>query len=315
MLRMRNIIAIAIWAWIPFCWQPLWGQSPGVGVKHPSHEKHQDALRTADPKDRQDAAQDAPIVVNMDGYPKSKAEAAEERAENNRKKWIDIGTVAGALLAALFTGVLVIVGWCGVRAAIRTLKAIQRQAHLMQGQLGEMRESVKAAKDSAAAALCSAQAVINSERPWIAIRVESPAVNSFVFRAVNVGRTPANVTAIWTIPVRIPRGSGNVPLPDAFSSEPPESVVDFAPCFLPPTADCVVGRYSIGDLVGNETEEVLLRWVNEGFAMIYFYGRIVYYDTLEPTLRRETRFYYRHLSFDSSLPIPDPDCPERNTYK
>jgi hypothetical protein len=101
-------------------------------VKHPSHEKQQDALRTANPKDRQNAAQDAPIVLNMDSRPKSKAEAAEEQSENNRKKWIDIGTVVGALLAALFTGLLVIVGWCGVRAAVRTLKALERQIAVME---------------------------------------------------------------------------------------------------------------------------------------------------------------------------------------
>jgi hypothetical protein len=79
----------------------------------------------------------------MDGRPKSKAEAAEEQAENNRKKWIDIGTVVGALLAALFTGVLVIVGLCGVRAANRTLLAIEKQVILMRKQENLMRDTAQ----------------------------------------------------------------------------------------------------------------------------------------------------------------------------
>ena len=46
--------------------------------------------------------------------------------------------------AALFTGLLVIVGGCGVYAAIRTLLAINRQAYLMERQTVVMESQTKA---------------------------------------------------------------------------------------------------------------------------------------------------------------------------
>jgi hypothetical protein len=77
-----------------------------------------------------------------------------------------------------FTGILIAVGIFGVRAAYKTLKAIEAQnAHI---------------EKSANAALLNAQAVINSERPWIIVLPEK-SNNGYRFRAINSGRTPADV--------------------------------------------------------------------------------------------------------------------------
>lgn len=73
-------------------------------------------------------------------------------------------------------------------------------------QANESRRAANAARDAAIVARLSAQAVLDSERPWIAISVESLARNQFIFRATNTGRTPANIVAMWAGVLRIDRG-------------------------------------------------------------------------------------------------------------
>jgi hypothetical protein len=105
----------------------------------------------------------------------------------------------------IFTGALVIVGAVGVRYAIKTLKAIERQALSMRRQTTHLRHSVvyarrsaRAANKSATAALLNAQAVINAERPWVMVQVETiPGKNSamslFQLKLFNYGQTPAHI--------------------------------------------------------------------------------------------------------------------------
>lgn len=74
--------------------------------------------------------------------------------------------------------------------ALRTLKSIDR--HLQSGTA-----TAEAAVGSASAALALAQAIANSERPWIVVTVEPflTMENSFKVMASNRGRSPARITS------------------------------------------------------------------------------------------------------------------------
>lgn len=99
--------------------------------------------------------------------------------------------------ANLPTDCLVIVGFLGVFAAFFTLKSIRHQAVQMRKQTKISERSAAAAKDSANAALLNAQAVINSERPFIEgelVRDEETkkiSVVRYVLKIRNYGKTPA----------------------------------------------------------------------------------------------------------------------------
>jgi hypothetical protein len=71
--------------------------------------------------------------------------------EPARKDWWDRAYV-------VFSGLLVIIGAFGVIAALRTLRAIKRQADIMDSQKGILAQSVKAAEDNAKAASDGAEA-------------------------------------------------------------------------------------------------------------------------------------------------------------
>ena len=99
---MRNLAALlAFLALIP-----LWGQVPGGGVK-----------QQPQPKADQRGTQNSPVVVDVISHPKSAQETAEEVKAAKRKR------------------LLVIIGWRGVRAANRTLRAIERQATLQAASM------------------------------------------------------------------------------------------------------------------------------------------------------------------------------------
>ena len=114
-------------------------------------------------------------------------------------------------LYIFLTGVLILVGGLGVRAAYKTLKAIERQGLSMRRQTTHLRRSVifsrrsaNAARRSADAAFLNAQAVINAERPWVMIQIKEDRVDdnavvifsrrSFQITIFNYGKTPAHIT-------------------------------------------------------------------------------------------------------------------------
>lgn len=109
--------------------------------------------------------------------------------------WIDgLGVLCNAALVA--------VGVWGIRTAVRTLKAVEKQADEMVKQATLMKEQTTVAQEAANAALLNARAVINAERPWLLIEPSldlqgMPGVpaRSFTvsFKAKNVGRSPAEI--------------------------------------------------------------------------------------------------------------------------
>src|ERR1017187_2982083 len=126
----KTALWLAFVVWIS--WWPAWGQAE----RQPRHvEKPADA-KTTQSYDGQRGTKDSPIFVQIQS-PQSKADTTKAEKDNQKKELYDLITASSAGLAALFTGLLVIVGYCGVRAAVRTLRAIEKQAHLMEIQFDQ----------------------------------------------------------------------------------------------------------------------------------------------------------------------------------
>jgi hypothetical protein len=130
----------------PLCWQPLRGQSPGVGVKSGSDRKQATELTAPKAQTDQRGTKDSPLTVDVLSRPKSQQEAAEEKRKLDDRESRDRWTFNLAIAVAGFTGLLVIVGWRGVRVANRTLRAIEAQT-------GATRDSVAL--------------LANAERAWV----------------------------------------------------------------------------------------------------------------------------------------------------
>lgn len=124
---MRKIVAVALWAWIPFCWQPLWGQTPSVGVQKSKEPKaHADGKKDTTKKTEHGTAE-VPFVVDTQGHKQTPAEAKEAKASGDHAAYIEGRTLLYACIAALATVALVFIGLGGVIAAIWTLRAIENQ--------------------------------------------------------------------------------------------------------------------------------------------------------------------------------------------
>jgi len=184
---------------------------------------------------------------------------------------------------AKFTKWLVIVGALQFAALIiqaiafwYTLGAVRSQANLMGIHAEHLDKLAAAAKENAEAARLSAQAVINSERPWITVTVDrDPEVtNRFFYRITNKGRTPASVISAFS-ERRIVELPDNLPIPPTYSS-PMYSPVD----------DLIVADGVWIDHPGFSAEAVIghpqgARKMFESSAkFICFYGQITYRDSL-----------------------------------
>jgi len=132
---MGKIVAVVLWAWIPFFWQPLWGQAPGVGVETAHKPKQQTKPDTRESDSGQRGTKDSPFIVEVHNRPKNEEEAAEAQRDKDHADFINRWTLCSTGAAAVFTGLLVWVGWRGVNAAIRTLNTMQTQANLMDRQV------------------------------------------------------------------------------------------------------------------------------------------------------------------------------------
>jgi LEA14-like dessication related protein len=93
----------------------------------PHNPKQQTEPNNAHP---QIGTESAPFIVETHPRPKNEREAAEAKADKKRVAYINWGMLGLTGAVAVFTGLLVYVGWRGVRAALRTLRAVEKQAEL-----------------------------------------------------------------------------------------------------------------------------------------------------------------------------------------
>jgi hypothetical protein len=103
---------------------------------------------------------------------------------------------------AVITIVLAVIGFFGVRYARRTLRAVESQGSIMQGQLAIMQEETTAVIKSAEAAKLSADAFINADRAWLHAEVITdtperklvPTSTQYPVAVTNYGRTVGEIT-------------------------------------------------------------------------------------------------------------------------
>lgn len=204
------------------------------------------------------------------------------------------------------------VAQASLNAVERQVINMRRQAIWLKVSARATRLNANAALESAKVALLNTKLLIGSERPWIMVTAEREGKNTFHFKAVNVGRTPANITVNYGHPLLV-RRNRTEPVPDF---EKTEGLLSTPPCLVPSTASCTALRCNIEDLHQNDSVEDFLKYVGQGLFEIWFYGRILYFDTLEPEprTRHETRWFFWYLPFQDAVPIPHPRHPEWNTY-
>ena len=321
---MRKVLAIILWAEILFCWQPLWGQAPGVGVKAGNDQEQQGKLAGAKPQDDQRGTENSPLIVESHNRPKTDKEAAEEKADNSWKHYIDTWTVSLALAVALLTGFLVIIGWRGVRAAVRTLSAIERQADLMDRQATEAREStaqqMRDVQASIAEATRASKAMegiaesmasnVESVRTSVGISREiadmqklatelqsraylSALFNTAIFQDANhvfevraILRNHGNTPA-YDVTFRAACQIVPLPLPDDFAFPLPDETAGTSVSFMAPQTTKLVTRSIAGRVPDAEAEAIKLGVPPQCLAM---WGVVSYRDAFGKT--RHTRFAF-----------------------
>jgi len=167
----------------------------------------------------------------------------------------------------------------------RTLLTIKAQTKATE-------DAATAARDSAEAALLNAKALINSERPWLLMKIE-PFFGNEEFPTVvakNCGRTPAKIVFFSDA---IPRLRADMPLTPEYG----ELKAHVTPYILLPDEKMevsAISEASIKELCG--TYEVFGR-IEQGKEQAYIFGAIYYQDLLNPpeAALHETRWCCRYF--------------------
>jgi hypothetical protein len=206
------------------------------------------------------------------------------------------------------TIVLAVLGYVGIMLALRTLKSIDR--HLQSGTA-----ATQAAMDSASAALALAQAIANSERPWIVVTVEPflTMENSFKVMASNRGRSPARiVSSVDEMQVAV--DETNLPKKPEFEEVPvgdePEPIV-----LLPGEA---TGIWALNreDLPIICKDAEVLKKVERWQETLFLFGRIRYMELAaigEPHMH-ETYWCCRYIHGEKNSALVMAGPPEYNKH-
>ena len=198
--------------------------------------------------------------------------------------------------------VLAFVGYAGVILAVSTLKKIERQIRATE-------TVAEAAANSADAALQTAQAIIDSGRPWllIAVKPSRSAENSFTITAANRGRSPARIVAT-SEQIRIAADEAKLPQTPEYMNEKPGE--PFVPIILLPGESTNIKTFSREDLRGVcETEEIF-RKVQAWEEKVFIYGNILYEDLISQASRQVHEsawcFWYIHGRENSGMVAAGP---------
>jgi hypothetical protein len=200
------------------------------------------------------------------------------------RDWVDFVSLA-------FSGALVAIGTFGVVYAIRSLKAIERQAKANEGQLAEIKAAgeqtkrmIEHAGKQADAAFLNAHAVVNAERPWMLINMvvdvgqvgtDPPVSLSVSF--INQGRTPAEIIS-FEQHLDCKQSTGDLPTPPVYST--PEGQVLLHTAMVAPGREWKDRGESSFALSTNFTAE---QWqdIRSGRQRALYWGRLRYRDLIE----------------------------------
>jgi hypothetical protein len=226
-----------------------------------------------------------PSAVNQQAAP-----AQEDRPNDNPKGY----------LCRLFSPEnlpnigLLVAGIVGIFIALRTLKTIDRQT--------------KATEDAAEAALLSAKALLDAERPWLSVTVEQMKGSAalYQFSVKNLGRTPAMV--IGTSVVRVVcEALPEIPeYPDGMSAVESAREESGEVRLLAPDE---TWKFAAVDMSGIEPGWLLGQFafndLKSGKRDFFYFGKVQYRDVFAPAVLHETHFCYIYKLADF-LPFSKP---------
>lgn len=223
------------------------GHPAGPAASHPATE--QPAENT--PDNPSTAAQPPQIIVNPPAAP------AQEWGWREQAAW-----GAGILLP--------LVAYAGIMLVLRALKKIDNHVEVSAA-------NAQAAMESANAALTLAQAIANSERPWIVVTVEPflTMENSFKVMAANRGRGPARIVRSID-QVRIVADEAELPSKPEFDTN--QQADEAEPIVLLPGEATGIWAFNREDLPAICKNADALRRVERWQATLFLHGRISYLD-------------------------------------
>lgn len=204
--------------------------------------------------------------------------------------------------------ILAVLGYVGILLFLRMLKSIERHTESGAG-------TAQAALDSAQAALAQTQAIVDSERPWIVVRVEPSLTkeNSFRVMATNRGRTPAGIISLVD-QVRIAVDETN--LPESPEYESVKSGARQEPIVLLPSESVAIKAFSREDVrsvckTTEEFEKIELWEMN-----IFLYGRVTYRDLMASPEKQlhETDWCYWYIHGEKKSALSIAGSPEYNKH-
>lgn len=246
------------------------------------------AQQTPPADDTQTTAQPPQIIVNPPAAPTPEWTWREQAA------W-----ASGIVLAVL--------GYVGIMLALRTLKRIERH-------LEASTATAHAALESSGAALALAQAIANSERPWIVVTVEPflTMESSFKVMAANRGRSPARIVGSID-QVRIVRDEKQLPIKPEFeksAADAPEPIV-----LLPGEATGIwaFNRDDLASICKNpESQRRVERWQET----LFLYGRLTYLPltATDESQAHETFWCCRYIHGEKSSALVMAGPPEYNRH-
>jgi hypothetical protein len=182
---------------------------------------------------------------------------------------------------------LAIAGGVQLKLLRVTWKAIQEQKGEMAKQTGILAQSVAAAQASADAALLNAQAVINSERPWIRVKIVLSPDGFYGVAAKNTGRTPALIVASSEPQKKV------FPVGEALPETPTYGEKRTFNSTLLPDSERTVYWLTESDVRSVEGFERVV----QGSDGLYIWGVVQYRDTLnrESENAHETVWCFRYI--------------------
>jgi hypothetical protein len=278
--------------------------SPSFGKPASSVSKKKssaDARLSDDARDKREAAEAAALNAITAAMAKREQERTAERQQETAVESKNIHLQQQLIRVGLAQTVALIVTFFAVwyqakktaaaaKAAADSVEAINRQAVIMERQTA-------ATETTANAANLNAEALINSERPWILVEnfqlfelvpMENQIPVRFAFDIQNYGRTPARITK-YRARLHINESTEMPPDPNVyalFDSDIPQRIVPVNR--EPALRDSVLlqPRYYLSQA---EIEQI-----TNGVRFLWAYGFVRYEDVL---VRREyeTRFCYRYV--------------------
>ncbi len=177
-----------------------------------------------------------------------------------------IAWIANILLAVL--------GYAGILLALSILKDIRRQTRYAE-------TAATAAAESAQAALLHAQAIVNSERPWILVTAEpsESGENNFVVMATNRGRPPAHIVALAD-EIRIAVDEARLPSTPIYTHGEPSAPM--VPIYLLPGESTCIKTFGRGDVRALCATEEKFQKVENWEEKIFLHGKVIYEDLIAP---------------------------------